>query len=169
MEKEVKKLGRKKLGIIITIAVLAVAGVGVGAYFAIRAVYSSGVSEGREAMATEMADNLKALGVAIMEKSEFQEKVGKILAEIPSEVNTEKIDEYIAKLEKLVDEVTTKDVLPVINNYLAKWREFRDIYAGQDNGAISEAFDTLKATATDTASKIQTTYDEAIKGAIEGL
>ena len=158
---------KKPIKIAICITILATAGVGV--FFGARAIYESGVTDGRKQESDEISNNVKKLGIAVSEKESFQKSINETFASIPTELNTEGIDGYIEKLNTLIKNTNTESVKNALNEYLAKWQSFKDIYASENNNSISESFNELKVSATDTATKIKTLYDEAIQEAIQNL
>lgn len=145
------------------------AGVGVGVFFGARAIYDSGIRDGRALESNEVSENVKNLGAAVSEKETFKSNLISTLSEIPAELNSEGIDSYIEKLNNLINETETESVKNTLNEYLNNWKSFKDVYAGENNNEISEKFNELKISANDTAAKIKSLYDTAIQEAIEKL
>lgn len=135
----------------------------------IRVSFDNGVREGREKLSEEISKDLNELGTIVSEKAGLAKTIQEKLSDVPKEINTEKIDEQIKKLEELVNEVESDEIKPVLNEYLEKWKSFKEEYASKDNNAISDAFDTLRADTQDVASKIKNLYDEAMKTVIDKL
>ena len=165
---KMRKQKSKKILTIITL-VLVVMGLAAGTYFGVKAVYNAGVDEGRKNEAEEMAESVQSLGRAVQEKFDFQGKLSRVFSDLPGEINTEGIDKYIANLNELINQANNEEIKSTLNDYLSKWQEFKGIYESQDNNQITEYFNALKSNVADTASKIKTIYDEAIKAAITNL
>ena len=159
---------KKTLSIIIIVSI-ALIGVGVGMYFGGNAIYDAGVSDGRTEMSEEVSENVKNLGTAVSEKEFFRKELSNVLSDIPAELNTEGIDEYIEKLNELIDKVEIEDVKSSLQEYLDKWQAFKETYASKNNNEISDKFNELKTTATDTAKNLKSLYDDKIREAIENL
>ena len=157
----------KNIAIVSCIAMAVVLGVGI--FFGARAIYDNGISTGRQIESDEIVNELKNLGTAISEKANFQQSISEVFKDLPAEVNAEGIDAYIAKLEEYTSNINTESVKNTLIEYLSKWKEFKDTYGSQDNDKITEAFNTLKTTASETATQIKTSYDEAIKNAVNNL
>ncbi len=138
-------------------------------FFGGKAIYNNGVMNGRRAESDEMTDKLKALGNAVFEKENFQKTVNKVFSDFPTEVDSEGIDSYIEKLSGLIDGLSTEKVKTVLEEYLNKWQEFKDVYDSEDNNEITENFDELKAQAKELSTKIKTLFDESIKESLEEL
>ena len=153
--------------IIITTAISIL--VGVGAFFGVRAMYEHGVQDGRAAVEAETTDLLSSLGAAISEKSEFAGATGSVLKDVPAEVDESGIDTYITNLETLANSVRVDAVKTALDDYLAKWRDFKSTYASKDNNAISAAFDELKNAAPVIAGQIHEIYNEKITTALKAL
>lgn len=162
------KQANKKLIIIISTVVAAVI-LGIALFFGGRAVYESGFTAGKQAMLDETSDKVKALGVAVSEKASFQDKVYKVFAELPSELNAEGIDKYLEGLKEITDSTKLEAAKVILEQYTEKWQSFKDVYASEDNGQITEKFNELKIAANDTASQLKTAYDEAIKQSVDNL
>ena len=169
MKNNVRKTGRGRKVALIICSIIAVAVLGVGAYFGAKAIYENGISEGKMIESDEIAERIKALGTAVSEKVDFQKNVNEIFAELPAEVNTEGIDGYIAKLTELSDKVNVESVKAVVAEYMNKWQAFKETYASEDNNKIAEEFNALKTVSEDTAKQIKSLYDEAVKNAIQEL
>ena len=165
--KETKAKSKKV--IMITVAVVMAAGLGVGAYFGAKAIFESGIGEGRETAFSEVAEKVKELGKAISEKAGFQQKVEEIFGTIPEVTNTETIDGYVEKLNKLIEQTTDGSVKTLLTNYQKQWQDFKETYASQNNDAIAEGFNALKTVAAETAAQIKTAYDTTITEAVEDL
>lgn len=163
-----KNNNSKKILSIIGI-IVAVIGLGVGTYFGARAIYDSGVTDGRRLESDEISERVRALGTAVSEKVNFQQLVSEAFKDVPAEVNTEGIEQYIGKLEELMGKVKVESVQEALKEYLAKWQALKDTYTSKDNGKIEESFNELKVIAEETAQKTQGLYDEAIKKAIQDL
>lgn len=146
-----------------------IAGVGVGVFFGAKAIYNSGVNDGRTAEANDVSKNVKSLGAAVSEKETFRENLNEKLADIPTELNSDGINSYIEKLNNLINETETESVKNALNEYLNKWQSFKEVYAGENNNEIMEKFNELKTSANDTATKIKSLYDGAIQEAIQKL
>lgn len=159
---------KNKIVLIICSIVLA-AMLGVGIYFGAKAIYNNGVQEGRWLAVEEVSDRVKALGVAVSEKVNFQKSISELFADAPKEMNTEAIDAYIAKLEELAGKAEVENVEAILQDYLGKWRTFKETYVSENNGQIEEAFNGLKSAAEDTAKQIKSQYDEAVKKAVQEL
>ncbi len=159
----------KKTISIIIIAIVAITAVGVGLYFGGNAIYNAGINDGREAMSEEVSENVNALGMAVAEKEAFRKELGSVLSDIPAELNTEGIDEYIKKLNELIGKVEIEDVKTTLKEYLGKWQAFKETYASENNNEIGEKFNELKITAADTAKNLKSLYDDMIRRAIENL
>ena len=169
MKKRERKTGRGSKIAIIVCSLVAIVALGIGVYFGAKAIYENGVSEGKIIEADEIAEKVKALGTAVSEKADFQKDVNAALADLPTEVNAEGIDAYIAKLTELGDKINTENVKSAVNEYLGKWQAFKETYASEDNAKITEEFNNLKTVSEDTAKQIKSLYDEAIKGAVQDL
>ena len=159
----------KKTISIIIIAIVAITAVGVGLYFGGNAIYNAGINDGRETMSEEVSENVNALGVAVAEKEAFRKELSSTLSEIPAELNTEGIDEYIEKLNELIGKVEIEDVKTALKDYLGKWQTFKETYASENNNEIGEKFNELKIAATDTAKNLKSLYDDMIRKAIDNL
>ena len=166
MKKRSKAFNRN---LIWAIGIIALVGLVTAIVIGIRVSFENGVKEGREELSAEVSESLKELGTIVSEKAGLAKTIQEKLSDVPKEINTEKIDEQIKKLEELVDEVKSDEIKPILNEYLEKWKSFKEEYAGKDNDAISDAFDTLRADTQDAASKIKSLYDEAMKTAIDKL
>ncbi|MBR3052089.1 hypothetical protein IKG60_00520 [Candidatus Saccharibacteria bacterium] len=166
-----KSIKHKNKGskIIIVAVVVAVIVLGVGAFFGVRAIYDSGVADGRWLESDEIAERVRALGAAVSEKANFQQSINAIFADVPKELNVETIDTYIAKLEELVGKTKVESIETILQEYLGRWRTFKETYSGENNSQIEESFNGLKSITEDTAKKIKTQYDEAVTEAIRGL
>ncbi|MBQ3433054.1 hypothetical protein IJG22_02025, partial [Candidatus Saccharibacteria bacterium] len=149
--------------------IVAITAVGVGLYFGGNAIYNAGINDGREAMSEEISENVNALGMAVAEKEAFRKELGSALSDIPAELNTEGIDEYIKKLNELIGKVEIEDVKTTLKEYLGKWQAFKETYASENNNEIGEKFNELKITAADTAKNLKSLYDDMIRRAIENL
>ena len=169
MKKSIRKTGRAKKIILIICSMVVAVVLGVGVYFGAKAIYENGISKGKMIESDEIAERIKALGTAVSEKVDFQKNVNGVFAELPAEVNAEDIDGYIAKLTELSGKVNVEGVKTVIDDYLSKWQAFKETYASEDNGKITEEFNNLKTVSEDTAKQIKSLYDEAVKNAIREL
>lgn len=154
---------------IIMVSVVGVVLVGTGLFFGAKAIYNSGVNDGKRIESEESAERIHALGQAMREKANFQEKVTAVFNELSDEINSEDIDKYIENLGQLITQTANEDVKAILNEYLAKWQEFKEKYASEDNNKITESFNALKTTASEAAAKINDKYNEAIKAAIQDL
>lgn len=150
-------------------AVIVSVGVGVGVYFGGKSIYNSGIDNGVQSTENKMKDALNTLGQAVQEKTDLQEKITGIFKDLPETTNSEAIDKYIENLNNLINETQNEDIKNTLNDFNNKWQEFKNTYASQDNNQISEAFNALKTYAADTADKIKTFYDEAIRAAVNNL
>lgn len=159
----------KKTISIIIIAIVAIIVAGAGLYFGGNAIYDAGINDGRNAMSDEVSENVKNLGATVAEKESFRNELENTLSGMPAELNTEGIDKYIEKLNELIDKVEIEDIKNTLKEYLSKWQAFKETYASENNDEISEKFNGLKATATDTAKNLKTLYDNKIRKAIERL
>lgn len=157
----------KKIVTIIIGATL-VAGVTIGVGFAINTAYKNGQADGRQVAIQEVSENIKSLGVAVEEKAKYIQQSSVLMQDVPSEINAEAIDKYIDNLEKLMIGVPD-DVQTLLASYLDKWKQFKEIYASEDNNAIQELFNELKTGAVELAKNIQSVYDSNIRLAIEKL
>lgn len=162
-----KRAVKKMLTVIIVL--LVIVGLAVGTFFGVRAIYETGVSEGRKTEAEEVAESVQALGRAVQEKFDFQGKVAQVFGELPGEINAEGIDKYIGNLNELINQTNNEEIKTTLNDYANKWQEFKNIYESRDNSKITESFNALKTNANDVASRIKTIYDETIKAAITNL
>lgn len=158
-----------KKKIIIPTVIIAMTGVGIGAFFGIKAVYQSGIEAGRSEAYNETKENVENLSTAMDDKINFQQKINEALGNTPTEINADSINSYINSLETLVNETANANAKEALETYLSKWREFSNTYASQDNSAIDASFNDLKTTSLDTAAKIKTIYDQAINSAIDNL
>lgn len=164
-----RKRNTKKRAAIIVTSVLVAIGIGTGMFFGARAIYDSGVNDGRRVESAETAERVRLLGQVVQEKVDFQEKVTSMFNELPGMLESEGIDKYIENLNQLISQTNNEAVKSLLNEYLSKWQEFKKTYESKDNDAIAEGFNALKATVSDTAKQIKTKYDEAIKAAVQGL
>lgn len=160
---------KKKTISIIIITIIVLITVGIGLYFGGDAIYNAGVSDGREEMSEEVSENVKNLGMAVSEKETFRQELNDALSNVPSDINTEGIDEYIKKLNELIDKTEVEEVKASLKEYLGKWQALKEIYASENNNEISEKFNELKTIANDTAKNLKTIYDDKIREAIEKL
>ena len=163
------KKQKSKKWVLVVVILLIVAGVGAGAFFGARAIYDAGVSEGRKIEAEEVAESVRTLGQAVQEKVEFQEKLSGVFRELPEMMNSEEIDKYIENLNTLKSQINNESVISFLDDFIAKWQDFKNTYSTKDNEGIAEAFNALKANSLDIANNIKTVYDEAIKAAITNL
>ena len=157
---------KKTVTIIIGAALIAGLTIGVG--FAINTAYKNGQADGRQVAIQEVSENIKSLGVAVEEKAKYIQQSSVLMQDVPSEINAEAIEKYIDNLEKLMIEVPD-DVQTLLASYLDKWKQFKEIYASEDNNAIQELFNELKTGAVELAKNIQSVYDSNIRLAIEKL
>lgn len=169
MDTKIKERKKMKKPILIIGGAIIVVALGVAGFFGGKAIYNNGVMNGRRAESDEMTDKLKALGNAVFEKENFQKTVNKVFSDFPTEVDSEGIDSYIEKLSGLIDGLSTEKVKTVLEEYLNKWQEFKDVYDSEDNNEITENFDELKAQAKELSTKIKTLFDESIKESLEEL
>ena len=169
MKEKTRTTGRGRKVAIVICSVIAIAILGVGAYFGAKAIFENGINEGKIIEADEVAERVKALGAAVSEKANFQKNINEVFADLPAEVNTEGIDGYITKLTELGDKINVESVKTAINEYLSKWQAFKETYASEDNGKITEEFNALKTVSEDTAKQVKSLYDEAITNAVQGL
>lgn len=163
------KKQKSKKWVLVVVILLIVVGVGAGAFFGARAIYDAGVSEGRKIEAEEVAESVRTLGQAVQEKVEFQEKLSGVFRELPEMMNSEEIDKYIENLNTLKSQINNESVISFLDDFIAKWQDFKNIYSTKDNEVIAEAFNALKTNSLDIANNIKTVYDEAIKAAITNL
>ena len=164
-----RKESKMRKIIVLTGCVLSALGLSVGGYFGAKAIYENGIQTGRQQVIDEMSGKVKGLAIAVSEKTNFQQQVATLFAELPSEVNAESIDDYIAQLNDLINKTNTEQVKTTLTNYLEEWNKFKEIYASEDNNAITESFNALKTTTKNTAADIKSLFDEAIKTAIDSL
>lgn len=158
-----------KKPIIIIGGIIIVIALGVGLFFGGTAIYNNGLRNGRQEESNEMSDKLKTLGNAVSEKENFQKNLNDLFNGFPAELDAEGIDSYIEKISELIGGLSTEKVKSVLEEYLNKWQEFKDIYASEDNNQITENFNQLKTQAKDLSGKIKTLFDESIKESIEAL
>ncbi|MBR2726173.1 hypothetical protein IKE87_02815 [Candidatus Saccharibacteria bacterium] len=163
------KKQKSKKWVLVVVILLIVVGVGAGAFFGARAIYDAGVSEGRKIEAEEVAESVRTLGQAVQEKVEFQEKLSGVFHELPEMMNSEEIDKYIENLNTLKSQINNESVITFLDDFIAKWQEFKNIYSTKDNEGIAEAFNALKTNSLDIANNIKTVYDEAIRTTISNL
>ena len=141
--------------------------IGVAAFFGIKSIYNSGISNGRQIEADEIATKLEELGNAISERESFQNDLQNLFKDLPSEVDSEGIDLYIEKLRGLTDNVSTENVKAMLEEYYDKWLEFKDVYLSEDNSEISNKFDELKTKASELSEKVKATFNDSIKSSLE--
>lgn len=165
---EKRKQSKTKLTIVI-VAILVTAGVAAGIYFALNAIYNNGRNDGYQTAIVDMSDKVKNLGAAVGAKANFAEKSYSTLMDMPETLNTESIDAYITKLNELKSENSSEEIRLLLDDYLAKWTTFKDVYAGKNNSEIQESFNALKMATDETAGKIQTIFDNNIQEAIRNL
>ncbi len=151
------------------IIVVLVALVAVATFFGVNAAYNKGVQIGRENYEKETTEILSALGTAISEKTNFNQNAKDILKDVPTEVNEEGIDKYINNLITLANTVNIEEIKNIINEYITKWQNFKDVYLSEDNDAISEAFNTLKTEADSVTTKVREVFDANISEALNNL
>ncbi len=163
--------GRKKMKKIVLIitGVVTVLALGVGIFFGAKTIYNNGVAEGRQEESDEMSDKLRVLGDAVFEKETFQKSVNNLFNSFPTELNSEGIDSYIEKLSELINSLSTEKVKNLLNEYLNKWQDFKEVYASENNGEITERFNQLKTQTEELSGKIKTVFDESIKESLENL
>ncbi len=159
----------KKTISIIIITIMAVIAAGIGLYFGGNAIYNTGVNDGRNAMSDEVSEKIRGLGIVVAEKEYFRNELESALSDTPAELNTEGIDGYIGKLNELIDKIELENVKDILRGYLDKWQTFKETYASENNDEISEKFNELKTTATDTAKDLKALYDNKVREAIERL
>ncbi len=152
--------------VIIIVLVILIA---VATFFGVNAAYNKGVQTGRENYEKETAELLSTLGTAISEKTTFNQNAKEILKDVPAEINKEGIDKYIDNLVTLANTTKTEEIKNIINDYIAKWQSFKEVYLSEDNDAISEAFNNLKTEAGSTATKIREAFDAKISDALNNL
>lgn len=141
--------------------------IGVAAFFGVKSIYNSGISNGRQIEADEIATKLEELGNAISERESFQNDLQNLFKDLPSEVDSEGIDLYIEKLRGLTDNVSTENVKAMLEEYYDKWLEFKDVYLSEDNSEISNKFDELKTKASELSEKVKATFNDSIKSSLE--
>jgi len=159
----------KKTAIIATISVVLTAAIGVGTYFGAKTIYDKGVSDGKAELESQISENVTTLAAAVSEKTNVRQAIIDTLSDIPTESNTESIAAYIQKLTELLEKITNPEVNKILANYKSAWENFQQIYATEDNAAITESFNDLRATTTETSTKIKDTLDQAIKNALDSL
>ena len=167
MKKQSKRTN--KFYIAILCAVVMTIGIGVSLFFGGRAIYDNGISMGQQIEAEKISEELTTLGEAVGEKAEFQKTLEESFANLPEKVDEASIDQYINTINELSQKATNEDAKALLEGYLDKWQNFKDIYSNKDNAKIDEAWEELKAKATETASQIKSQYDAAIKSAIDNL
>ena len=138
-------------------------------FFGIKLAYDRGVADGRADYESETSELLSSLGTAISEKSDFVKNSSSTLTDVPTEINEEGINTYIKNLTTLRDSTNTESVKSALNNYIAKWQEFKDTYASENNDAITEAFNELKTTTETLSTEIRQLYDAKITEALKKL
>ena len=163
------KLTRKKKSTIIIGSIIAIIAIGVAVFFGARGIYQNGINNGRKFEAEEISERLKSLGNAVAEKENFKNELNSLFNDFPSEINGDGIDLYIEKITNLVNNVSTEKIKTLLEKYLDEWKNFKDVYAGEDNNEISENFNQLKMKAEELSAKIKTTFDESIKEALDNL
>ena len=141
--------------------------IGVAAFFGVKSIYNSGISNGRQIEADEIATKLEELGNVISERESFQNDLQNLFKDLPSEVDSEGIDLYIEKLRSLTDNVSTENVKTILEEYYDKWLEFKDVYLSEDNSEISNKFDELKTKASELSEKVKATFNDSIKSSLE--
>lgn len=142
---------------------------GIAVAFGGKLLYDNGFINGKQEESNAMSEKLKALGSAIFEKENFQKELNNLFNDLPTEVDDEGIDSYIEKLTGLIDGVSTENVKDLLEEYLGKWEEFKDVYDGEDNNEISENFNQLKTQTEELSDKIKTLFDESIEESLEEL
>lgn len=158
----------KKIILIITSVIMVIA-LGFATFFGVRAIYDNGVMVGRQEEADENSEKLKALGNAISEKEAFQKELNKLFTDLPSEVNEEDINTYIKKLTELISKVSTEKVKALLEEYLNKWQNFKEVYDSEDNNEIDVNFNQLKVQTEELSNEIKTLFDQTIEDSLESL
>lgn len=161
------KSSKKWLVTVFTLILLA--GIGVGAYFGAKAIYESGLKQGHEEESKALSESITSLGHTVAEKADFLKSLAESFASLPSELDTEGIDKYLASLTELINKTTNENVKNTLNEYLAKWQDFKSTYESQDNNKITESFNALKTSAEETSAKIKSIYDDLIISAVNNL
>ena len=151
------------------IIVLACAIIAVGLSFGAYALYKHGLNNGRNEIINQVSENVVDLANAVSDKSEVSNKITTTLVDFPAEIDTDGISEYIGKLDSLNDLISSEEISNIIEGYKAEWDKFSQIYETEDNDAISDSFDNLRKTASETADKIKEALDSNIKNALDLL
>lgn len=147
------------IGVVFVVAVLLV--------IAVLFAYKRGEDAGRAAVDAKVV----TLAEAVQKKADCIEKLGGLAEEWRADTETidkEGIDRYVEKLRGLASEADG-EVKTALENYLAAWEKLQEVYDGQDNSAIMEAFEKIKTSAAETAEILQETLDEGIEQALDEL
>lgn len=135
----------------------------VGGFFGGKTLYQSGFTDGQQRFHDDSAENIKALGSAIEEKTRLIDKLSKLMQDISAEIDSEGISAYINNLEQLIAETDNSEVKQALDEYKNKWQEFKAIYDAKDNAKVAEGFEQLRKASSDTAMKIQDILDRQIE------
>ncbi len=164
-----KKHEKKENGKIIIIVLLLVVLI-VGGFYGTKFIYHQGVEDGRESFKTETEEKLTALSAAVLEKTEFLKLVSENLNEIPEEADEEGFNNYIGKLESLINETKAEKVKVELENFKNKFAEFLEFYkTSEDNNEIAEKYNEIKIQANMVSEKITEIFNEKIKARAEDL
>ncbi|MBR3135116.1 hypothetical protein IKG54_00930 [Candidatus Saccharibacteria bacterium] len=149
----------------ILIGVVCVLVLAVGTYFV-------GYQVGKTAGAADKQSALEGVAATIKDKSDFIKKMSELYNGWRADTETidkDGINNYINKLNELMQGATNDAVKTALNDYLATWQKLATAYDTQNNEDIMKAFEEVKVSATDTAEKVQKALDEKINEAMNKI
>lgn len=169
-----RKAHNAKKHTLITILIIAaaIAAVATACFFINNLSYEQGIKAGKEAQKSETAEEIKALGNAVKEKSaatkEITEKLA-LAATETTELTEDGIKSQLDAIKGLVETTTNEAAKTALSEYQKAWQTFQEVYTSKDNEKIKSAFETLKTTTNEIAQKLKSAYDQKITDALERL
>lgn len=161
--KRIRKINPSK--IIITIFVVAF--IIAGGIFLYKTAYENGKTDGRKNYETETSELVKNLATAVSEKVEDAKSISENLSSVPAEVDQDSINSALESIQKIT--VKNENAKAILKSLEDAWQALKTTYESGDNDKIKSEFENLKASAEETAKKLQELYDGNITSALEKL
>lgn len=161
--KRIRKINPSK----IIITIFAVAFVIAGGVFLYKTAYENGKTDGRKNYETETSELVKNLATAVSEKVEDLESISENLSSVPAEVDQDSINSALESIQKIT--VKNENAKAILKSLEDAWQALKTTYESGDNDKIKSEFENLKASAEETAKKLQELYDGNITSALEKL
>ena len=161
--KRIRKINPSK----IIITIFAVAFVIAGGIFLYKTAYENGKTDGRKNYETETSELVKNLATAISEKVEDSKSISENLGNVPAEIDQDSINAALESIQKIT--VKNENAKAILKSLEDAWQALKTTYESGDNDKIKSEFENLKASAEETAKKLQELYDGNITSALEKL